>query len=372
MNRLNVLFIQPLFCDPNLPNFKDRFELLSEKLSGHIISMSEGRHDGLRFGSFTYHRLPYIKNKLARYIVHFVMIMVLGVRLNRQSKFDYVHSYDPIFFGISAVFIKWLTKAKLIVEINGHFNDPALLPKNRTVRQFKILLFSLLIKVCIKKADVIKFLNRTQMFPWQRHIAGKKTFIFHDFVPTHLFDPKKSMDEKYVLFAGFPFYTKGVDILINAFLSIADMFPDIKLKIVGHCPGGDNERDVYKKMAKGSSQIDILKPVFYNEAANLFQKCTLFVLPSRSEAMGRVLIEAMSCAKAVIGSDVGGIPSVIRDEENGLLFKNCDAGDLASKMKRLLSSPEIRKEMGLRGHEMVQQKYSSTKYVHRFLEMLES
>ena len=124
--KINILFIQGLFYDPTQPNFKDRFEMLSEKCCGHVISISDPRYDGLRFGEFTYHALPYIKNKFVRYVSYTLRIMSLGTRLNRMKKFDYVHSYDPIFFGLSGVLIKLLTGVRLIVEVNGHYSDDVL------------------------------------------------------------------------------------------------------------------------------------------------------------------------------------------------------------------------------------------------------
>lgn len=86
--------------------------------------------------------------------------------------------------------------------------------------------------------------------------------------------------------------------------------------------------------------------------------------------MGRVLIEAMACAKPVIGSNVGGIPEVIDDGTNGLLFEPGDDADLAGKMERLLSDEVLRAKMGEAGAQTVREKFSSVKYAERFYEMI--
>jgi len=368
--KMNILFIQPVFYDPTLPNFKDRFELLSDKCCGHVVSISDGEYDGLRFGDFNYHQLPYIRNKVKKYTHYFITIMYIGIKAHRQKRLDYVHSCDPVFFGLSAVFIKFFTKAKLIIEINGHFNDPTFLSKDKLRDQIKRAILSLLIKFSLKNADTIKLLNDKQKTDWQSLLINKKAVIFHDFVPTHVFNLAKSKDENYVLFVGHPFYVKGVDVLIKAFLSIVDKFPKMRLKVIGHCHGGEKEREQYINMANRSSQIEILKPVFYDETIKIFQNCTFFVLPSRSEAMGRVLIEAMSCGKAVIGSNVGGIPNIIKDGENGFIFESGNVNDLAMKMELLLSDSARRKEMGIKSRTIVEQKFSSLKYAERFTEMI--
>ena len=66
--------------------------------------------------------------------------------------------------------------------------------------------------------------------------------------------------------------------------------------------------------------------------------CSLFVLPSRTEAMGRVLLEAMACKKPIIASNVGGIPEIIKDGYNGLLFESENVDDLAEKIRLVLSN----------------------------------
>ena len=371
MRKINILFIQPLFYNPTLPNFKDRFELLSDKCCGHIISISDKKYDGLKFGEFTYHALPYISNKVIRYPYYIIKNISIAIRAHKAQKFDYIHSYDPIFFGFSATLINLFIRAKVIIEVNSHLKTAPFMLKTGISIKMKKIIFMFLVKISFRNAHIIKILNRKHLEEWQALIGNKHIIMFEDFVPTHIFNSLKSHDEKYVLFLGHPFYLKGVDILIKAFLNIADKFPEYRLKIVGHCHGGEKEREEYIKMANGNRKIEIHKPVFYNEAVNLVQKCTFLVLPSRSDAMPRVLIEAMSCGKAMIGSRVGGIPDLIKHGVNGFLFESENVNDLADKMQSLLESVELREKMGKRSLELVNERYSSLKYVEKFVKMVE-
>ena len=75
-------------------------------------------------------------------------------------------------------------------------------------------------------------------------------------------------------------------------------------------------------------------------------RCGIFVLPSRTEAMGRVLIEAMAAEKPRIGARVGGIPTLIADGKDGILFDPENVDDLAEKLRSLLLSDELRKKYG--------------------------
>jgi glycosyltransferase involved in cell wall biosynthesis len=63
-------------------------------------------------------------------------------------------------------------------------------------------------------------------------------------------------------------------------------------------------------------------------------------------------------ARPVVGTNVGGIPEVIVDEETGLLVPPRDIRSLAQAMGRLMADPDYRRELGRRGREMVVEKFS--------------
>ncbi len=375
MNKKKILFLQPLFYNPTAPNFKDRFEFLSEMYCGDVLSFNTTQeYDGMKFGYFTYQSIPLAMDKgIFKHFFYAFHILKKAWTIHKSQKIEFIHTYDPLFFGMVGVIIKWITGAKLIVEINGEYKDETFLKKKHTLQsKVKKCLFLAVINVVLKLSDIHKFLNDNQKEQWSKCSINKKVVVFHEFVPTHIFSEKASEEGHYILFIGHPFYLKAVDILIKAFLKISDKFPQYKLKIVGHCHGGDKERNQYIDMCQGNTNIEILKPVAYDEAIELFRRCVFFVLPSRTEAMGRVLIEAMASGKPVIGSRVGGIPQVIEDEGNGFLFTSEDVEELAEKMERLLSNKELRKCMGQRSLELIQTRFSDRKYVEYFSEMLRS
>lgn len=124
-------------------------------------------------------------------------------------------------------------------------------------------------------------------------------------------------------------------------------------------------------MAAGCKTIEFMNAMHYDETMEFFKNCTLFVLPSRSEARGRVLLEAMACAKPVIGSRVGGIPEYIEDGVTGLLFENENRDDFAGKMKSLLENPALRAKLGRQAYERTHSQHSSESYVIHFRAMIE-
>lgn len=368
--KTNIMFILPLFYDPTLPNFKDRFEVISERCRGHVVAPSDMKCDGARFGSFTYHGMPLIRNRAFKHVYQMAKIVAVGLRANRQAPLEYIISADPLFNGMAASVLSLLTGARLIVEFNGDYSVVSDAARRDFGRWIRATVFMALVRLSLKRSYAVKFLNSGQERIWGRFLGLRKKAVFHDFVPTHVFDPGRSIDGRYILFVGHPFHLKGVDVLIKAFMRVSDRFPEYGLKIIGHCPN-KAERAAYQGLAHGNKRVEILSPMFYGELAAFIQGCSFLVLPSRSEAMGRVLIEAMACAKPVIGSNVGGIPEVIDDGRNGLLFRSGDDANLAEKMERLLSDERLRAEMGAAGAEDVRKKFSSLKYAERFYELID-
>ncbi|MCF8078451.1 MAG: glycosyltransferase family 4 protein [Desulfobacterales bacterium] len=92
----------------------------------------------------------------------------------------------------------------------------------------------------------------------------------------------------------------------------------------------------------------------------------MFVLPSRNEGMGRVLVEAMAAGKPVIGSRTGGITDLIKHGENGYLFEPGNAAELAKFIIEIAQKPFLRKQMGEKGR-VIAKNYS----IERMIQMLD-
>lgn len=90
-----------------------------------------------------------------------------------------------------------------------------------------------------------------------------------------------------------------------------------------------------------------------SDADALIAACDVFVLSSREEGLGTVLLDAMLCGKPVAATGAGGVPEVVADGETGLLAPVGDATVLGAHVARLCGDPALRARMGVAGQERV-------------------
>jgi glycosyltransferase involved in cell wall biosynthesis len=96
-----------------------------------------------------------------------------------------------------------------------------------------------------------------------------------------------------------------------------------------------------------------------DDVADILRACDLFVLPSIwDEALGYVILEAMSTGKPVVATRTGGIPEVVVDGETGLLVERDDAPALAGAIDTLLMDPARRLDFGRQGRRVVDEKFA--------------
>jgi glycosyltransferase involved in cell wall biosynthesis len=83
-----------------------------------------------------------------------------------------------------------------------------------------------------------------------------------------------------------------------------------------------------------------------------------------------VVIEGLAAGVPVIGSDVAGIPYLIRQGENGFIVPGDDVGELEKRLRQVLSDPELRRRLGANAYEFAHAQLSERVYVERFTEMI--
>jgi glycosyltransferase involved in cell wall biosynthesis len=185
-----------------------------------------------------------------------------------------------------------------------------------------------------------------------------------------------------ILYVGRISPEKGVHLLVDAFVAVADRFPTATLEMVGGAgtlpadflvalsddPLVKGLESFYRSdyFAEIKRRIpDRLKErvvfhgnVAHRELVGHYGRATVFVNPSLSDAFPLTVVEAMAAGLPIVASAVGGVPESVADEITGLLVKPDSAESLASGLCRLLGDSNLRARMAVAARERASRMFS--------------
>ncbi len=368
---------------PSADQSKDRFLLLSKMLEGDVLQplwfgtaaeveavLGPGSYPVYTVGRFRYHFFLAVKgDKFKSRLAVFWFYVKTGFRVCRERQITCIVAYSHLTTALCAVLLKFLTGVKLVVEVMG---EPGTMyiaeqPNPGIWTRIRNIYSTFCLHVTVLSSDRVHLLSRGVLnnYPLLRN---KAVSVFHDYTPLSGIEIQKhdDPDNQNIILAGYPWFRKGVDVAISAFRMLAPDFPLARLKIVGHYTDG-----VPQQLAAGCPQIEIFKAMPQDELMPIVSHSAIMLLPSRNEALGRVLIEGMAAGLPLVGSNVGGIPSLIRDGENGILVPAGDASALEQALRRLLSDVSLRRKMGRRSYELLSG-LTEDAYAKEFVSMVDS
>ena len=152
---------------------------------------------------------------------------------------------------------------------------------------------------------------------------------FRDFTP-FLEPPLANTGDRLVAFLGGSAPVKGLDVLLRAWPAVASSVPGARLEVAGPgvMPVVEDDLGVVRR---GMLDVDAVR--------DLLDRASIVVMPSRSEGMGRLALEAHGRARPVVASAVGGLPEVVDDGETGVLVPPNDPDSVARRSSRCSRTP---------------------------------
>lgn len=174
-----------------------------------------------------------------------------------------------------------------------------------------------------------------------------------------------------ILFAGVLVPSKGVRVLIEAFIDLLKQGVQARLQLMGRWgdPGFERECRALLEEHDALGQVEFLGVLRDRLKFLRFAECDVFCFPSyfEAESFGLVLVEAMQFAKPVVSTHWRGIPSVVEDGVNGYLAPVRDPAAITERLRLLASDRDLRERMGEAGRRIFQERFT----LERFHENME-
>lgn len=141
--------------------------------------------------------------------------------------------------------------------------------------------------------------------------------------------------------------TKRQDLALRAVARLHN--PNVHLLLAGEGP----DRAELERLARNMGLADRVRFLGQVDVLSVYHAADMLCLTSDFESMPIVLLEARACGLPVVATRVGGVPEVVKDGIDGLLFQPGDPADLADRLERLATDPELRNSVTRAGRERV-------------------
>ena len=271
-----------------------------------------------------------------------LIFVLIGLLRSIRRDFDLIHAHYAVPQGLLGVFLKKIKKKPLILTIHG--SDIVGLGNSPT--------FKPLIRWVLFNSDgviaVSKFLKEKAL---ELGVEEKKVRVIYGGISGSM-GGEEDAPGKRVVFIGSLVKQKGADILIKAFKTVQKKHMDAELVIIGNGKEGRGLEKLADEL-----KINVHFMGYVDNIGGVLNESTIFVLPSRNEGFGLVLLEAMQAGVPVVATNVGGIPEIVANKQNGLLVEREDVNALAGAIIKVMEDKALRNRLISEGRKTAE-KYS--------------
>ena len=329
-----------------------------------------------------FYLLPKLPLPLLRYAAMLVLGSCLTLWLIVRHRVQVLVAQSP-FEGVPGAAAKriagWFGRnVGLVVESHGDFEESLFLQRRVVAPNIYRFLMGLAVRFALKHADLLRAVSSSTKQQLERWAPNKPLHQFPAWTDIEVFLHaglnEASGPSQDILYAGSLIPRKGVHHLINVFGRVTKDFPQAGLIIVGHAENktyaGELKEQVRRLRLDG--RVQFAGQVPQEELANRMRRACVFVLPSYSEGLPRVIFEAMAAGLPTIGSAVSGIPEVLHDGVVGFLVPPGNETSLAARLHWVLGNPDQAREMGRRGRAFAERFFSTDAYIQWYRQVFET
>ena len=311
---------------------------------------------------------PFLKT-FFYFLLHQAKIILAMLKLIKRKEVDvFIFSFGADLF-IFPMLLGRLFGKKIILRIDGR---PSIISKEyfKETNKYKILLFTILERLTYSVAHEIApafefIVERYNLQKYQNKIS-----VMNLYIPTYFFDEtKKSTERAYQIgYVGSLFRMKGI-LEFAASLSLILKNKESRAIIIG---SGDSEDEIKEIFVDNNIQnkVELVGWIENKELPRYLNDVKVIVLPSYSEGLPNIVLEAMACGCVVLATSVGGIPQVIKDGETGFIMENNSPECIAENVVRALEHPDL-EGIVENARALVEREFTYEAAVERYRKILE-
>ena len=236
------------------------------------------------------------------------------------------------------------SEARVVLELHGDWRTATRLYGSR-LRRLLEPVTEPLARASLRRADALRTISGYTTELVRRRLGREPAAVFPAYVDLSSFVERPVVplpDRPRALFVGVLERYKGIDVLAEAWRIAAPQVPDAVLQLVGQGPGN---AIVERLVADVPAQTEWTPRLASAEVARALDDSTALVLPSRSEGLPRIVIEAFCRGRPVIGTLAGGIPDIVEDRVSGVLVPPENPEALAAALVHVLSDPRLQRQL---------------------------
>jgi glycosyltransferase involved in cell wall biosynthesis len=325
--RPHVLFVgRTRYRLPLDASLARKWDALGDAMDVHVLARAAERNGG---GDARFRLARPVRPRALDGAAFYATLPLRIARELRRDRPDVVMTQSP-YEAAAALAARRLSgsDARVVVELHGDWRTATRLYGSPLRRALEPLTEPVA-RAALRRADVVRTISgyTTELI---RPLGREPAAVFPAYVDLSAFrarPPAPLPDEPRVLFVGVLERYKGVDVLAEAWPEVVARVEGATLRVVGEGP----ETAALERL--GARWDRRLGP---DEVAQALDEASLLVLPSRSEGLPRIAIEAFCRGRPIVGTRAGGIPDIVEDGVSGLLVPPEDPGALADALVRCL------------------------------------
>lgn len=345
------------------------FTFISDSV--YIITANEGaklnpeENEGLVIKSFHY---KYVDNTFTKIVNNFSLQakITLSIFKRRKSITTWIFFLDSHTF-ILPVFGAKLMGSKIVFPLAASIKGSAK-AQNNWLNNLLILFES----ITLEFADFVILYSRNLISSWDLDQYSSKILIAHrHFLNFEAFTVITPLTDRPQLigYIGRLSGEKGVQHFVQALPAILSVREDLHVLIGGD---GQLKESIEASLQEGdiAARVDLPGWISHNDLPRYLNQLRLLVLPSYTEGLPNIMLEAMACGTPVLATPVGAVPDVIIEGKTGFIMENNSPECIAENVVRALEHPD-REEIAEAGRRFVEENFTFEKAIEKWKDVLQ-